>query len=89
MFGAVDEDATVYINGKLALEHTGAKLSLTGNDIWDKPFSISIKEYLHEGENQITVLVHDDMKAGGIWMPVNIVMTDEDMDNTELTTVVN
>lgn len=89
MFGAVDEDATVYINGKLALEHTGAKLSLTGNDIWDKPFSVNIKEYLQEGENQITVLVHDEMKAGGIWMPVNIVMTDEDMDNTELTTVVN
>lgn len=89
LFGAVDEDATVYVNGKLALEHTGAKLSLTGGAIWDRPFCVNIKPFLQEGENQIKVLVHDEANAGGIWEPVKIILTNQDVNEDDLLVALN
>ena len=52
-FGAVDYKATVYINGKLAGEHSGGYVS----------FSFEITSLLTTGENTITVHAEDDTRS--------------------------
>ncbi len=52
-FGAVDHDAKVFINGKLAGEHSGGYTS----------FKIDITGYLVEGTNEIIVNAVDDTRS--------------------------
>ena len=68
-FGAIDQRATVSINGKEAGKHRGGYTA----------FELDITEYLEEGENQLLVQVSDpfdregdargkqSLKPGGIW----------------------
>ena len=51
-FGAVDYIATVYVNGKKAIEHTGGYTA----------FEVDIAPYAFVGTNKITVAVHDDVR---------------------------
>ena len=53
-FGAVDYEATVYINGVQAGTHKGGYVS----------FSIEITALLHEGENSVCVHAVDDVRSG-------------------------
>jgi hypothetical protein len=65
-FGAVDEKATVYLNGKKLGESHGE---------WNKPFEFEITSLLSDKEQEYTlsVKVYDLMAAGGIWKPVSII----------------
>ena len=67
-FGAVDEECTVFINGKEAGSHIGGYI----------PFSIDLTEFINVGENSIRVEVIDRLdhdlpygkqtkKRGGMW----------------------
>ncbi len=67
-FGAVDQIALVYINGKKVGEHTGGYI----------PFSFDVTEYVKEGINSISVEVTDTLDTdipygkqrknrGGMW----------------------
>ena len=68
-FGAVDQNADIYVNGKYAGGHQG------GYD----PFSIDVTEYLKSGKNTLAIRVEDPtdsqnhprgkqvLKPGGIW----------------------
>ena len=51
-FGAVDYIAEVYVNGRLAVKHTGGYTA----------FEADITPFAVEGENRITVAVHDDIR---------------------------
>ena len=66
-FGAVDESAWVWLNGKYVGQHD------IGPAGWDRPFDLDITNEVKWGsENQLTVRVEDTMAAGGIWKPVKI-----------------
>lgn len=66
-FGAVDETAWVWLNGKYAGQHDVGPLG------WDKPFELDItQEILWDAESVLTVRVEDTVSAGGIWKPVTI-----------------
>lgn len=86
-FGAVDQIARVWINGKLVGEHTGGYL----------PFSLEISRVVNTGENQIIVEVTDTLDSelaygkqrydrggmwytpiSGIWQPVWLESVPED-----------
>lgn len=67
-FGAVDQYATVYVNGHKVGSHTGGYL----------PFSLDVTAHLHDGENHLRVEVRDPLdrnlpygkqtdKRGGMW----------------------
>lgn len=66
-FGAVDESARVYVNGKFAGEH----LFLRPDD-WKTPFAIRIDPLIdwNEPSQTVVVRVEDKTGAGGIWKPV-------------------
>ncbi len=67
-FGAVDQVATVYVNGHEVGSHTGGYL----------PFSLDVTAHIHDGENHLRVEVRDPLdrnlpygkqtdKRGGMW----------------------
>lgn len=66
-FGAVDETAWVWLNGKYVGQHD---VGIMG---WDKPFDLNITDEINwGGENVLAVRVEDTVAAGGIWKPVVI-----------------
>ena len=82
-FGAVDEQAWVYLNGVFVGEHTIASESasdiegartITIGDMWETPFTISVPvEHVKLGaENTLVVRVHNEKGAGGIHKHVTI-----------------
>jgi hypothetical protein len=75
-FGAVDEQAWVYINGRLAFEHTVEDIGQPTEVLWERPFIFDATEHLQPGgPNVVAVRVHDGVAMGGIWKPVHIIAT--------------
>jgi|GEM_PF-746610 len=71
-FGAVDEQAWVYVNGVPVGEHTAKSTGKEVGVLWEEPFTIEVKpEQLRYGaENTLVVRVHNSTAAGGIHKPV-------------------
>lgn len=71
-FGAVDEQAWVYVNGQLVGEHSIAATGASIIDLWDQPFSVEVPAELlvANGPNMLAVRVHNSTANGGIWRPV-------------------
>ena len=72
LFGAVDEQAWVYVNGTLAGEHTIKSEGKEIGQLWDLPFAVEVKPELltYGGANVLAVRVHNAISNGGIWRPV-------------------
>ena len=71
-FNAVDESATVYLNGKLCGKH----IYRPGTDDWKTPFEIEITDAIDwkKSHQHLVVKVDDSNGQGGIWKPVFLVM---------------
>ncbi len=66
-FGAVDESAEVWINGRKAGQHR------IGQSGWDKRFAVDITPFARPGDdNAIAVRVRDEIHMGGIWKSVKL-----------------
>jgi len=66
-FGAVDEEAWVWVNGKHAGDHA------FGEGGWQTPFEIDVAKLIRPGRsNQFTVRVFDRAGVGGIWKGVKL-----------------
>lgn len=87
-FGAVDEDAWVYIDGKLAMssiELTG----LTPNEVWHTPFSKEVTDHLTPGQDhKFVVRFIDRSGMGGIWKPVYVVAAEAQLTTDEITELI-
>ncbi|MBR7107496.1 MAG: DUF4838 domain-containing protein [Lentisphaeria bacterium] len=72
LFHGVDEQAWVYINGKLVGAHSTESEKVDIGVLWDEAFIIKVKpEDLRPGkENVIVVKIHNIKAAGGIWKKV-------------------
>jgi hypothetical protein len=69
LFGAVDEGATVWVNGDLVGEHP-----FVNPDDWTTPFAMEFTDVAKFGEtNTVVVEVEDRSGAGGVWKPVLLV----------------
>ncbi len=80
-FGAVDEDAWVYVNGRQVCEHSCPTTGLTPEQIWTTPFLVDIASQLRAGQgNTVAVRVLNRLAMGGIYLPVYLVLTDRDLD---------
>ncbi|NHX33913.1 hypothetical protein HA388_28350, partial [Escherichia coli] len=78
-FGAVDEEAWVYLDGRYVDERTVKSTAKTGTELWNEPFHFDITEQMGDcsGEHQLTVRVHDAKAAGDIWRKVWLEATDQ------------
>jgi hypothetical protein len=72
-FGAVDEQAWVYINGQRAFEHSVAATGQPVENLWTTPFHFDPRPFLKPGENTLAVRVHDTLGMAGIWKPVTLI----------------
>lgn len=88
-FGAVDEDAWVYLNDQLAFEHTCKSTGLRPEQIWTRPFSFDAHPFIQPGRrNTVAVRVYNRMGMGGIYLPVQIVAADKDLDTPLLKAII-
>ncbi|MEI6500810.1 MAG: sugar-binding domain-containing protein [Armatimonadota bacterium] len=80
-FGAVDEDALVYLNGQQAFEHSCASTGLSPDQIWNTPFVFDAAGKLRPGQsNTLAVRVLNRLGMGGIYLPVYLVLSDHELD---------
>ena len=78
-FGAVDEEAWIYLNGeeKTVLEHTCASTRLPPEQIWNTPFMFEVTGRLLPGEsNLLAVRVYNSAAMGGVWRPIYLLVSD-------------
>ncbi len=70
-FGAVDESAWVWLNGR----KSGERIYVKGSDQWREPFTIRIDEQIdwNKKRQNVVVRVEDTGGQGGIWKPVAVV----------------
>jgi outer membrane protein assembly factor BamB len=67
VFGAIDENYTLWING----EYIGDNREMPPQKIWNQPVSEEITGKYKPGEiNHIVVRVNNTARAGGIWKPI-------------------
>ena len=73
-FGAVDEQAWVYLNGKLVGQHTCASTGKEALELWNERFLVDVTETMKPGQvNLLTVRVLNGRMAGGIWKPIRLI----------------
>ena len=70
-FGAVDESAWLYVDGKLIAWYDTADPGMT----WDKPFLLEVTGSIKgQGEHLLVIRVSNTINAGGIWKPVRLMV---------------
>lgn len=80
-FGAVDEDAWVYLNGQQACDHSCPATGLAPEQIWNTPFVCEITGRLHAApSNTLAVRVLNRLGMGGVWKPVYLITSDRELD---------
>jgi hypothetical protein len=61
-FACVDDAGTLWINGKEVASHNA----------WDKPFVVNIAPFIHQGKNEIAIVVNNKSGAGGLLKGVRL-----------------
>ena len=80
-FGAVDEEAWVYINGKPAFEHSSKSTGQPRTALWKVPFMFDACEHIKLGEpNTLAVRVYNQGAMGGVWKPVYLVASENELN---------
>ncbi len=80
----VDEEITVFVNGKMVLEHTQETENKTIVELYTTPIVCDIKPYLKVGENDITVMVGNYKGYGGLYRPLYLVPTTKPKSDKEV-----
>ena len=73
-FPVIDDSGILYVNGQEAGRA----------DDWSHPWTFDITQYLHEGNNSIAMLVHNDWGDGGIVKGCEIDPTGRRLDDVEV-----
>ena len=87
-FGACDEDARVYINGQQVFEHSVQTTGLLPEQIWLVPFVVPLKDVTLRGNDLLAVRVVNTEGMGGIWKPVRLVLSDQELTTQQVKALV-
>jgi len=85
-FGAVDEDAWVWVDGQLIIDHSAKATGLTPGELWQTPFSREVTDRVKpDASHQLTVRFLDRSGMAGIWKPVYLVASDKKLTTAQIT----
>ncbi len=87
-FDACDEDACVYLNGKLVLEHSLKSTGMMTSEIWLAPFVVPLNDGAPKGHDALAVRVRNTEGMGGIWKPVRLVVSDQKLSPQQVKALV-
>ena len=80
MFGGIDEEGWIYINGKEVVDHTRKATGDSLDVLYCEPVFVDLKPY--EGQTiDVVVRVSNDLKAGGIYIQPRILQSNRDYNN--------
>jgi len=74
-FGAVDEELTLWIDGRRAGDYK------RGPAGWDQPFALDVTGKLTAGKRHLALRVYNSAYGGGVWKPVSV-LTGPAVDTT-------
>ncbi|NOY81567.1 MAG: hypothetical protein GXP31_11270 [Kiritimatiellaeota bacterium] len=81
LFPAVDEEARLYVNGRLAVEHTAAKTGLPPGKLWNTPFAVDVKPFADSaGKVMLALRIATPTPGGGLRKPPLLLATDAPAD---------
>jgi len=84
-FGAADEQAWVYVDGKLAVEHSCGSMKAGVGTLWTQPFHCEVADRSRDGAGHtIAVRVANNWGTGGLYEPVYWIASDEPLDADQL-----
>ena len=83
-FGACDEDAWIYLNGTKIFAHTLEETGLLSSEIWIAPFVVSLNDVKLRGDDLLAVRIRNTEGMGGIWRPVDLVLTDQKLTDQQV-----
>ena len=83
-FGACDEDAWVYLNGRKILEHTVEKTGMLASEIWRTPFVVPLSDVKLRGRDLLAVRIRNTSGMGGIWKPVRLILGDQELTQQQV-----
>ena len=88
-FEACDEDAWVYLNGEEIFEHSGETTGLLISEIWLTPFVVPLNDVTLRGEDLLAVRVYNSTGMGGVWKPVHLILSDQQLTEEHVEALVN
>ena len=83
-FEAVDEQTWIYLNGQEVFEHTVQSTGFLIAELWLRPFSVPLMDLNLRGNDLLAVRVHNSNNMGGIWKPVHLILSDQELTNEQL-----
>lgn len=83
-FDACDEEARVYVNGQQVFEHSLQTTGLLTEQIWLMPFVVPLKDVKLNGNDLLAVRVTNTEGMGGIWKPVRLVVSDQELTRQQV-----
>jgi hypothetical protein len=87
-FAACDEDTWVYVNGKQVFTHTLRSTGLLPEQIWLMPFVVPLSDVELRGNDLLAVRIMNGEAMGGIWKPVHLVVSDQELNSQQVAAVV-
>ena len=87
-FEAVDESAWIYLNGAQIFEHSVASTGLPPEELWIMPFVVPLDDVEMQGADLLAVRVFNISNMGGIWKPVHLVLSDQQLNQKQIQALV-
>jgi hypothetical protein len=87
-FEACDEDTWGYLNGQQFFEHSFETTGLMPSVIWQVPFVAPLNDVKLHGNDLLVVRVRNSTDMGGIWKPVHLILSDQELNDQQVKALV-
>ena len=87
-FGACDEDAKVYINGRHVFDHTLLTTGLLAQQIWLMPFVVSLDDVKLRGNDLMAVRTINTEGMGGVWKLVHLILSEQKLSKRQVSALI-